>query len=122
MLELDDPGLRPRFGVANRNHLRRGAQRIAMKNGLREDNVCHPEIGHGRAERGVINGHVDHDAQRIKTVEDALPEFRRCGEMGIDMQRLRIQRQQTEHRIVHFGDGSGKRVLELLPDLEILEI
>src|SRR5262245_29278791 len=42
--------------------------------------------------------------------------------MRIDVQRLRVQRQQAEHCIVHLGHGPAERVIEILADLELLEI
>src|SRR6478672_1567218 len=42
--------------------------------------------------------------------------------MSVDMERLRIERQEAEERIVHLRDGPRKRVCELLSHLEVLEV
>jgi hypothetical protein len=42
--------------------------------------------------------------------------------MGVEMQRLRIHRQQAEHGIIHFGDGAAEFVMKFPADLELLEI
>ena len=42
--------------------------------------------------------------------------------MSVDMQRLRIYRQQAEHRVVHLGDGPAEFMMEFAADLEFLEI
>jgi hypothetical protein len=42
--------------------------------------------------------------------------------MGIEMQRLRIKRHKTEHRVVHLGDGTAEFVVKLVADGEFFEI
>jgi len=64
----------------------------------------------------------DHKAMGITARGAWVSVQRHFAEMGVDVQRLRVERQQAEHRVVHLGDGSGQRVPELLPDREILEI
>ena len=42
--------------------------------------------------------------------------------MRVEVQRLRILCQQTEHGVVHLGDGAAEFVVVFLPDVEFLEI
>src|SRR5258708_24856859 len=122
VLELDDTLRRPRFADALGNDLGVGFQRIAVKHRLQKLDVGHAEIADRRAERGVVNAHADHDAEGVEAVEQPLAEFGGFREMRIDMQRLRIHRQQAEHCIVHLGDGPAEFMMKFATDLELLEI
>src|ERR1700710_2661681 len=101
VLELDDALRRPRLAGAFRNDLGMRLQRIAMKYRFWELDIGHAEIADGGAQRRVIDAHANHDAERIKAVEQPLAEFGAFGEMRVDVQRLRIHRQKAEHGIVH---------------------
>src|ERR1700730_15161565 len=96
--------------------------RFAVKYRLWKLDVGHAEIADRGTERGIVDAHADHDAERVETVEQPLTEFGILREMGVDVQRLRIHRQQAEHRIVHLGDGPAEFVMKLLADLELFEI
>jgi hypothetical protein len=56
------------------------------------------------------------------TVEQPLAELGIFREMCVEMQRLRIHRQQAEQGIVHFSDGPGEFMVEFPTDLELFEI
>src|SRR5262245_16610621 len=55
VLELDDPAVRSRLRFAHADHLRLDADRVAMKDRVREDGVGHPQIGDRGAERRIVN-------------------------------------------------------------------
>src|SRR6202011_4509656 len=55
-------------------------------------------------------------------VEQPLAEFGVFGEMGVDMQRLRIHGEQAEHRVIHLGNGPAEFMMKLPTDLELLKI
>jgi hypothetical protein len=42
--------------------------------------------------------------------------------MRVDVQRLRVHRQQAEHRVVHLGDGPAEFMMEFPAYLKLLEI
>ena len=55
-------------------------------------------------------------------ISGCLHSGRGCAEIGVDVKRLRIERQAREQQVVHLTDGPGEAVAEDPPDLEILEI
>src|SRR5262245_37598425 len=122
VFELDQPLPRPLLALALGDDLGVRSQRIAVKYGLGELDLGHAEIADGGAERGVVDAHADHDAERVEAVEQALAELGFFREMRVDVQRLRIHGQQAEHGVVHLGHGAGEFVVEFLPDHELLEI
>src|SRR6201991_2238687 len=89
VLELDQPLPRPRFALALGDDFGVRPKRVAVEHGLWEFDFGHAEIAHGGAERGVVDAHADHDAQRVNAVEQPLAEFGLLGKMRVDMQRLR---------------------------------
>ena len=44
------------------------------------------------------------------------------GELLVQMQRLRVQRERAEQHVVHLGDGAAERVFEGLTLVEVLKI
>src|SRR5215211_842578 len=79
-----------------------------MKHRLWKLDIGHAQIADRRAKRGVVDAHPDHYSERIEAVEQPLAVFGFFCKMSVDMQRLRIHRQQAEHRIIHLGDGPGR--------------
>ncbi|MGY4464400.1 hypothetical protein ACVWWK_000082 [Bradyrhizobium sp. LB9.1b] len=75
-------------------------------------------VPHGR----IIDRHADHDAEGVKAVENALAELGLGRKMRVDVQRLRVERQQAEHGVVHLRDGPAQGMPELLAHGKILEI
>ena len=122
VLEFDDTLSGPRFAGALGDDLGVRLQRIAMEHGLGKFDIGHAEIADRGAERGIIHAHPDHDPQRIEAVEQPLAEFSALGEMRVDMQRLRIHRQQAEHRVVHFRHRPGEFMVKFPADFELFEI
>ena len=51
-----------------------------------------------------------------------LPHSRLGRELMVDVQRLGIVREAGEQRVVHLRHGAAQRMLELAPDLELLQI
>ena len=122
VLEFDNPLCRPRFALSFGDNPGVRLERIAVKHRFWKFDVGHAEVTDRGAERRIVDAHADHDAERIKTVEQPLSELGFLGKMGVDVQRLRIHRQQAEHRIVHLGDGPAEFMMEFTANLEFLEI
>src|SRR3954451_7367210 len=122
VLEFHDALGRPRLAGALGDDLGVRLERIAVKHRFWKFDVGHAEVADCGAERRIVDAHADHDAERIKAVEQPLAEFGIFGEMGIDMQRLRVHGQQAEHGVVHLGHGPGEFMVKLPADLELLEI
>src|SRR5260221_3123341 len=122
VLELDEPGIGPRFAVAQRKDAGHRMDGVAVKHRLGEAHVGHPEIGDRRADRGVAHREPDHQAEGEQAVHETLAEFARGGELGVEMERLRVHRHHREQRVVRLGDGAADRVLDGLSDGEFLEI
>src|SRR5258708_2787536 len=62
VVELDDAGIGARLALAHRQHRGPDLERVAMEHRLGEAHVGHAEIGHRRAERGVVHRDADHQA------------------------------------------------------------
>src|SRR4051812_43775573 len=76
MLELDDALARARLADALRYDRCMRFQGVPVEYRLRKFYVSHAEIADGGAQRGVINAHADHDAERVETVEQPLAKLR----------------------------------------------
>src|SRR5436190_13858351 len=122
VLELDKTLPWPRLARALGNDFCVRPQGIAVEHRLGKFDLGHTQIANGGAERGVIHAHADHDAERVEAVEQPLAELGLPGELGIEMQRLRIHGQQAEQGVVHLGHGAGEFMVELLADHKLLEI
>src|SRR5437016_5579362 len=105
VLEFHDVLVRPRLAFTLGDNSGVRLERIAVKHRLWKLDVGHAEVTDRGAQRRVVDAHPDHDAERIKAVEQPLAELGILGEIRIDMQRLRVHGQQAEHRVVHLGHG-----------------
>ena len=105
-----------------RHHRRAHPHRVAVEYRLRKAHVGHAEIGDRGAQRRVADADADHQAQGEDAVDQRPAELGRFGELGVEMQRLRVHRHRREQHVVRLGDGAGHRVLEHLAFGELLEI
>src|SRR6266404_2339681 len=112
--EFDDAGVGPRLALAHAQDLGLYAKRIAVEDRLGKAHVGHAEIGDRGAERGVVHGDADHQAEREQAVDDALAELGLAGEFLVEMQRLHVHGERAEQHIVHFGHGARPGMLERL--------
>src|SRR5271170_6256568 len=121
--ELDQPRVDARLRIAHGQDFRLGANGVALEQRRRKGDVGHAEIGDGRADRGVVDGNADHQPEREQRIHQRPAPFGLGGaKMGVDMQRLRVQRHVREQHVVHLGDGAGQAVAKVLADREVLEI
>src|SRR5688572_4206704 len=81
VLKFHDALVWPRLALSLRNDLGVRLERIAVKHRLREFDVSHAQIADRRAQRRIVDTHPDHDAERIKAVEQPLAELGVFGKM-----------------------------------------
>jgi hypothetical protein len=96
---------------------------VALEEGRRKLHLGHAEIADGGAERRLVDGDADHQAEGEQRVHQRLAELAlRLGEVPVDMQRLRVIGEAGEQDVVHLRDGSPDRVLEHRAFGKLLEI
>ena len=123
MAELDDAGIRARLRRPHGNDLRRRAQRIAFEQRGGKFHFGHAEIGDGRSDSRVVDGHADHETEREERIQYGPPPFGFGGtEMRVDVERLRIQGHVRKQHIVHLRHRPGQPMVEDMAGDEIIEI
>src|SRR5689334_7690328 len=63
MAKLDDASIGPRLAFPHRDDLGLDLERVAVEDGLGEAHIGHAKIGDGRAERRVVDGNANHEAE-----------------------------------------------------------
>lgn len=122
MFEDDDAIVGAGFTVPELQHLRLDPNRVAVEQWFRELHLVPAKIGHGGADRRVIDGDTDHEGQGQAAVHQPLAEFRAFAEFLVDMQRLRVVRQRTEPDIVRLRDGATDGMVKGLTYRELFKI
>ncbi len=75
------------------------------------------------AQRGVVDGNPNHQAERQAAVDDTLSELTVLAAVFfVEVQCGGIMGHRAEQHVVGFGDGAPDGVVENLPNLEFLEI
>jgi len=121
--EFDNAGIGARFRQALAQNFGRDMQSVALKQGCWKFHLGHPQIGDGGAEREIVDGNPDHQTEGEEGIDERPSPFGfRRAEMGVDMERLRIERHVGKQHIVHLRDGPCQPVLDQCARDKILEI
>ena len=121
MHEGDDALIGPRLRIAQLDHLRLDAQRIAMEYRTREAHLVPAEIGDRGAERGIADGNADHQSQREHRIDQPLAVFGGAHVLLVEVQLRGIVRHRRENDVVGLGHGAPDGVLKHLPDMKLFE-
>jgi hypothetical protein len=119
--KFDNAGIGARFRYTLAQNCGRNMQSVAFEQRCRKFHLGHAEIGDRGAECEIVDGNPDHQSEGEEGIHERLPPFGFARAiMGIDMERLRIERHIGKQHIVHLRDGSRQAVLDQGADDEIL--
>ena len=119
--EFDNAGVRTGFRQALAQNFGRNMQGVALEQGRRKFHFRHPKVGNRGAERKIVDGNPHHETKGEEGIDQRPPPFGfGRAEMGVDMERLRIERHVGKQHIVHLRDGLRQAVLDQGSDDEIL--
>ena len=110
------------FAIAQRDHRRLRADRVAGEHRLRKGDLFPAEIADRRAERRVLHREADDEPEGEDRIDERLPELGRLRVFVVDVDRRRIVGQRREQDVVHVRHGAPDLVNEGLADAELLEI
>src|SRR5439155_8713849 len=131
-LELDDDGAirlvtpgadshealaRPRLRGPSLEHLGLGVDRVAGEHGSRQDDLVPTEIGHDVL-ADVLDTQSGHEREGQAAVHEGTTEFGTRGVVGIEVNLVRVAREEREPGIVGLAQRSTRAVTVYVPNRE----